>query len=277
LLEKFEAMVEEFKNWLTESGKASEWSVYLDSMDRLSLHYSEQIGSEFDIFELEDGRELSKLLRLYAKKGKFSNVGDEGGGSVRSALAHYVKFRSQRNLAKQNEILMLAVEDFCLDISRDEVLKYRNEVQEYCAQLPSAIPKNHGIELSSPSMRFTYERDLQQLLCMQVTELFPEYEIFGGAKVGIEYQIGTRKIDVLLENKTDKSLLVVELKSGLADFKVFGQIAMYMGLVSREFCDRNVEGAIVAGEIDDSLIQATETNGLVKLLTYQVGITLKEA
>lgn len=55
---KFKAMEEKFKNWLTESGKASECSVFSESINRLSVHYSDQIGSVFDIYELEDDRDV---------------------------------------------------------------------------------------------------------------------------------------------------------------------------------------------------------------------------
>ncbi|WP_180839402.1 endonuclease NucS domain-containing protein, partial [Vibrio parahaemolyticus] len=77
--------------------------------------------------------------------------------------------------------------------------------------------------------------------------------------VGVEFQVATRRIDVLLEHKVDNSLLVIELKSGKADFKVFGQLSMYMALVQREFPNRIIKGVIIAGEIEDSLSQAAET------------------
>ncbi len=82
---------------------------------------------------------------------------------------------------------------------------------------------------------------------------------------------------MLLEHKVDNSLLVIELKSGKADFKVFGQLSMYMALVQREFPNRIIKGVIIAGEIEDSLSQAAETNEKVKLMTYEMSIQLQEA
>jgi len=87
---------------------------------------------------------------------------------------------------------------------------------------------------------FAYEKDLQPSLCAQITELFPEYQIFGNGLLGIEYQIGGRRIDVLLESKDGQKLLAVELKSGMADFKVFGQISMYIGLLTEQFPNKNI-------------------------------------
>ncbi|AVH34060.1 hypothetical protein AL475_19430 [Vibrio fluvialis] len=276
LLEEVEVMEVEFTRWLNESG--NDWAVpsYPESISRLSSHYSEQTGSKVNIYELKDIRDLKNLQKLYGKNGKFSNIGQELDGAGKSALSYYVRFYSQLQAQKQNEILMQAVEDFCNDAKNDEMQNYKKEVQEYCTQQISMQPQRQAIQLSALSMNFAYEKDLQQTLCVQVSELFPGYEIFGGVEVGIEYPIGTRRIDVLLENMDNKSLLIVELKAGLADYKVFGQISMYLGLIKRKFSERLVEGVIIAGEIEESLVQAAETNSAVKLMTYQMSLKLEE-
>ncbi|EGQ7873403.1 DUF1016 family protein [Vibrio parahaemolyticus] len=267
----------EFTSWLNESG--NDWAVpsYPELISRLSRHYSEQTGSEVNIYELKDSRVLKNLQKLYGKNGKFSNIGEELDGAVKSALSYYIRFYSQQQAQKQNAILMQAVEDFCNDAKNDEMQNYKKQVQEYCAQQNSISPQSQAIQLSALSMNFAYEKDLQQTLCMQVSELFPGYEIFGGVAVGIEYPIGSRRIDVLLEKMDDKSLLIVELKAGLADYKVFGQISMYLGLIKRKFSDRLVEGVIIAGEIEESLVQAAETSSAIKLMTYQMSLKLEEA
>lgn len=276
LLEEVEVMEVEFINWLNDSG--NDWAVpsYPELISRLSSHYSEQTGSEVNIYDFKDSRVLKNLQKLYGKNGKFSNIGEELDGAVRSALSYYIRFYSQLQAQKQNEILMQAVEDFCNDAKNDEMQNYKKEVQEYCTQQISMQPQRQAIQLSALSMNFAYEKDLQQTLCVQVSELFPGYEIFGGVEVGIEYPIGTRRIDVLLENMDNKSLLIVELKAGLADYKVFGQISMYLGLIKRKFSERLVEGVIIAGEIEESLVQAAETNSAVKLMTYQMSLKLEE-
>lgn len=277
LLEEVEVMEVEFTSWLNESG--NDWAVpsYPELISRLSRHYSEQTGSEVNIYELKDSRVLKNLQKLYGKNGKFSNIGEELDGAVKSALSYYIRFYSQQQAQKQNAILMQAVEDFCNDAKNDEMQNYKKQVQEYCAQQNSISPQSQAIQLSALSMNFAYEKDLQQTLCMQVSELFPGYEIFGGVAVGIEYPIGSRRIDVLLEKMDDKSLLIVELKAGLADYKVFGQISMYLGLIKRKFSDRLVEGVIIAGEIEESLVQAAETSSAIKLMTYQMSLKLEEA
>lgn len=117
---------------------------------------------------------------------------------------------------------------------------------------------------------------MQTTLCSQVSELFPNHKIFGGLVIGVEYSIGGKRIDVLLEHENDGSLLVVELKSGQADYKVFGQISMHIGLLQRQFPEKKILGVIVAGGIDESLVQACETSDKVFLKTYRMRIELED-
>lgn len=135
-------------------------------------------------------------------------------------------------------------------------------------------PENNDIDQIS---NFTYERDLQTALCSHISELFPGYHIYGGLGIGVEYSIGGKRIDVLLEHEQSKDLLIVELKSGEADYKVFGQISMYMGLLQRQFPERNITGVIVAGIIDESLFQASEITNKVSLKTYRMSLELEDA
>ena len=120
---------------------------------------------------------------------------------------------------------------------------------------------------------FSYEKDLKNSMVSQITELFPEYKIFGENNEGVEYLIGGKRIDILLE-KNDGNLLAVELKSGIANFKVFGQISMYLGLLMEKFPNKNIKGCIVAGEIDNTLKSATKTTELVSLKTYKMKLEL---
>jgi hypothetical protein len=123
---------------------------------------------------------------------------------------------------------------------------------------------------------FTYERDLQIALVRQAGKLFPKYKIFGEDLEGVEYQIEGKRIDLLLENIIENKLLAIELKSGIADFKVFGQISMYLGLLKKEFPQKNIGGIIIAGKIDESLKYAVATNENIKIMEYKMELTINE-
>lgn len=120
---------------------------------------------------------------------------------------------------------------------------------------------------------FSYEKDLKNSMVTQVDELFPEYKIYGENNEGIEYLIEGKRIDLLLEKK-DSSLLAIELKSGVATFKAFGQISMYLGLLMDKFPNKSISGCIVAGEIDSSLKNAARISQLITLKTYKMRLEL---
>ena len=129
----------------------------------------------------------------------------------------------------------------------------------------------------SLNQNFSYDKDLQTSLCLQINTLFPEYKIFGKNSEGIEYTINNRRIDVLLEHLETKDLLAIELKSGIADYKVFGQISMYLGLLKEKFPDKKAKGVVIAGSIQDSLKQAVMITDKIELKTYRMSIELEEA
>ncbi len=96
------------------------------------------------------------------------------------------------------------------------------------------------------------------------------------SNLGIEYVIGNRRLDVVLEHIKTSDLLIIELKSGMADYKVFGQISMYIGLLQKEFPDRKINGVVIAGSIDESLRNACETTNRIKIQVYRMNLELED-
>lgn len=132
-------------------------------------------------------------------------------------------------------------------------------------------------EMFPESHNFTYERDLKNSLVSQASQLFPGYKIFGDHEEGVEFSIEGKRIDLLMESINDSSLLAIELKSGEADYKVFGQISMYLGLLSKKFPNRGIRGVIIAGKINETLQYACLSSNQVFLKTYQMQLALNDA
>jgi len=128
--------------------------------------------------------------------------------------------------------------------------------------------------LSALPQSFVYETDLQNSLVRQAEELFPGYKIYGDSLEGIEYQIEGKRIDLLLENDTENKLLAIELKANVADFRVYGQISMYLNLLEDQFPDRIIEGIVIAGEIDNTLKMAARRDKAVKFKSYKMSLEL---
>lgn len=236
-----------FESWLLKRGNKGAATSYPKAINQISDHYSKRTDEQIDIYKVIDQNKISEIARDYSQSGKFSEFGYEQHGRYRAAIRRYSDFFVESR-GEEHDI--------------DEIPIQENEFE-----------KND----SDSSTNFAYEKDLQTALCSHISELFPDYHIYGGLSIGVEYSIGGKRIDVLLEHQQSKDLLVVELKSREADFKVFGQISMYIGLLSRQFPERNIIGVIVAGSIDDSLVQACEITDKVSLKAYRMGIELEDA
>ncbi len=237
-------MQDKFKQWLLANGKKENTAYsYATSINNISEHYSEKTNQNIDIYKVKDINLLNALSAYYSTSGKYSEFGEKGRGTKRNAIARYAEYFAQN---------------------------ITNGTAE-CNEIIDDLPEN--IE----NQNFSYEKDLQTSLRLQITNLFPNYKIFGNNSEGIEYTIKNRRIDVLLEHIDTKNLLAIELKSGEADFKVFGQISMYLGLLEEKFPQKNVQGMIIAGSIQDSLKQATRITDKVSLKTYRMNIELEEA
>ena len=234
---------QKFKTWLIKNGYADNTSTsYSYSIDRISKHLSEIKNEKINLYEINDLNFIKKLVESYSAIGNYSEIGNEGRGTVRNAIKKFYSFKENVN-------------DLTYDLDDEE------------------IENDDVTDLSITN--FNYERDLKNSMVSQISELFPEYKIYGKNNEGIEYLIDGKRIDILLE-KNDGCLLAVELKSGVANFKVFGQVSMYLGLLMNRFPDKQIKGCIVAGEIDLTLKNATKTTNSISLKTYKMNLELQD-
>ena len=240
-------MERQFRDWLIQRGNNGAATSYPVAIHQISKHYSDQTGVPTNIYNIENQHTISEIAHDYSQSGKFSNYGYEQHGRFRAAIARYSEFFVKH----------LGCETF--------------------AEAASTESDNPEYNIYQNGNNFAYEKDLQTSLCSQISELFPDYQLYGNCQRGIEYSIGGKRIDVLLEHESTGELLAVELKSGLADFKVFGQLSMYIGLLKRDFPDKEIKGVIVAGAIDESLKMACSITDLVTLKVYRMILELEDA
>lgn len=236
-------MEQQFRNWLIQVRGLQQASSnsYVSAIRQISEHYSQNTGGQVNIYAITDQNKISEIAHDYSQTGRYSDFGYEQHSRFRAAISRYSEFFVN-----------------AASVVNDGEIQQEQTEQE--------------IEQTS----FSYERDLQITLCAQVTELFPGYKIYGELNTGVEYSVGGRRIDVLLEHVETNDLLVVELKSGIADFRVFGQISMYIGLMKDQFPDRNITGIIVAGTIHESLKKACEITDKVSLKIYRMSLELED-
>ncbi len=240
-----------------EGKKQNTAYAYANSIDKISQHYSEQTGNAINIYREKDIGLIKNISGKYSTSGSYAEFGNKGNGTIRNAIATYLRFLEHTN--KGSEI---SSSDFKNSDPEGVICEEGNDADN---------------EKSSNNYNFTYERDLQYSLILQVDQLFPGYKIYGNDNEGVEFLIEGKRIDLLLENIEDGSLLAIELKSGEADFRVFGQISMYLGLLSKRFPHKSANGVIIAGAINDTLQNACLTTEKIKLKTYQMQLTLIDA
>lgn len=249
-------MRNDFQNWMIRKDNKTENTAYQYalSIEKINRHYFEKTMKRIDLYNSNDILLIKGIAAEYGRGGKYSDFGDTGNGTIRNAIATYCRFLDAKR--KENTF----------DVNND-TSTYKEEYDEVLSKADQLTINNN----------FTYERDLQNSLIWQVESLFSGYKIFGSNQDGIEYSIGGKRIDLLLENRLENTLLAIELKSGTADFRVFGQISMYIGLLEKQFPNKKVSGIIIAGNIDESLKNACLITDKVILKKYQMQLTLEDA
>jgi len=245
---------EKFKNWLEFNGKPRSTIQNRISNCRNVENYEGDLDQHF----IKDyGLSLLKKLSYSTSEERNNSTAKHkipiygnmrnGSATLKQAVNLYMTFKKEKGVDFEEYNNNLASENAFLD---DEDLDY--------------------IESSN---NFSYEKDLKTSMVSQISELFPEYKIYGENNEGVEYLIEGKKIDILLE-KNDGSLFAIELKSGSVNYKVFGQLSMYLGLLMDKFPEKEIRGCIVAGEIDNTLKSATKTTEMVVLKMYKMKLEL---
>ena len=87
-------MKKKFYNWMQQiEGKAENTAhSYMNAINALSKHYSQNNGSEVHIYGIDDIGLLTDISNDYSTTGRFAKFGFGGNGTMRNAIATYVRF-----------------------------------------------------------------------------------------------------------------------------------------------------------------------------------------
>lgn len=241
---------------------------------QLKMNYNSALMYINDIQAMLLGKSYKRIMKEEDTKYFLMQILNDFGQDYFSKALFAVKLHIDyiKSIKKPSN-----VEQLYSQLMKQYNVQYKNIISSTIVDQPIVEfidEYNFEKNIESP-MNFTYERDLQTVLVRQAESLFDGYKIFGENLEGIEYTISGKRIDLLLENNLDNSLLAIELKSGIADFKVFGQISMYLGLLSKTFPDKIIKGIIIAGKIDDSLKNACLLTDKINLMTYKMELILE--
>lgn len=116
------------------------------------------------------------------------------------------------------------------------------------------------------------ERDLHSYLARSV------HEIEAGLSLesdGVEYQLDAGRIDLLATDERG-SLVVIELKAGVAKDAALGQLLGYIGCLSESHKSKAIRGILVASKFDKRVVYAAKTLTSIKLVKYKVVFQFEE-
>jgi hypothetical protein len=95
-----------------------------------------------------------------------------------------------------------------------------------------------------------------------------------GERSGVEFPVEDGRIDILAVDKSDR-FVVFELKVARGRNKALGQLLYYMGWVDKHLSKGPCRGIIVAREISDDLVLATQRVQGVSLYRYKLSVSVE--
>ncbi len=115
------------------------------------------------------------------------------------------------------------------------------------------------------------ERDLHAYLAWAI------HEIESGLTLrpnGIEHQIDAGRIDLLATDAAG-SIVVIELKAGVAKDAALGQLLGYIGCIVENDPHVPVRGILIASDFDKRVVYAAKALPQIKLVKYKVSFQLQ--
>lgn len=125
---------------------------------------------------------------------------------------------------------------------------------------------------SGATLIFGLERQLQAVLRAQIAQLAPDLTIVDG---GRERWNTVGRSDILARDGSG-TLVVIELKAGMADDAALTQLLAYMDAFEEEE-GRPVRGMLIAGGFSDRTTRAARRMASVQLQRYTYTLRFEEA
>ena len=168
---------------------------------------------------------------------------------------------------------------------------YQSEIKEYWrGEQPEAVEYSDGPDYSleesaregkSDIALFYMESQLEDFLIenWDKTEMGRKYDLIeeNGEIISQQYKTNIGKIDILVQDKATKELVVIELKKNQTSDDTVGQLTRYMGwLEEHKTGGKLTKGIIIVARYDDRLYYALKKIKDVEVYLYRVDFKLEE-
>jgi hypothetical protein len=242
-------MKKEFEKWMQSQDRrhkdSKTVSQYVKALDRISEHYFRQANKRVNLYNIDLNNKtvillFNELVKAYDKGGDYEDIGENGIDENGIEGNGHGAFRA--------------------------AIKAYARFLEYKLKQGSNPNGIIDVFFASEDINFTDE-SVKKIMITQIEELFPGYKIFRKQNQG--------KGLLVLENENKKELLIIELKSDVADYNVLASIINYSGILSKEFPNKNIKGIIIAGKADESLVNACSSPIIdIGVMKYQMKLKL---
>jgi hypothetical protein len=299
---------DEFKAFLQDSnnhhwsglnrkgGRACDDMPKLRAMFKILLDETQPIDERYDqvVSQVAGmGKALATAILLVAYPDRYGVWNNTSENTLKS-LEIWPKYDQTntpgRRYAKVNQVLNDLAHDLEIDLWTLDALWWSVQAgtdlpRGWTSEAEISVEREVVPELTPlVSQSFKLEKYLQEFLRdnWDHTELGREWEIYSedNEEVGIEYDTSTvGRIDVLARHKREPRWLVMELKRNQTSDATVGQVLRYMGWVKQNLAklDEQIEGLVVAHEVDENIKYAISASPHVRLMLYEVEFRLSYA
>jgi endonuclease len=130
-------------------------------------------------------------------------------------------------------------------------------------------------EMIEESQEFASEADLRDFLAKNLDRIEPGLKLYQSEdRTGVEFPVEGGYIDILAIDAS-KNFVAIELKLSRGRNKTIGQLLYYMGWIDQNLSKSPCRGMILAKEISNDLITATQRVPGISLYKYHLQVTVE--
>ena len=152
-------------------------------------------------------------------------------------------------------------------------LKVKAEYDDFLAgRMPQ---EREEVDLAEENQRFAAESDLRDFVSQNLSCVEPGLRLFErNGQSGVEFPLEGGRIDILAVDKEGR-FLVLEFKLSRGRSSALGQLIYYMAWVDKNLGNGPCRGIVVAKDITDELVLATQRTPGVSLYRYTLSVSLE--